>query len=216
MKWINWLLLIVVSILSLTCIKQCNVHQMDQELMESLNDSVVRFKDKLGVDHVKITSLQSSNLDLVTRLETSNETVKELQNLIKSSKKKHIETATVIKTITKLDTILVSEPAKDPTFRLKDKYVDFFAQYTDKGLESKISFTSYLKLLYHYERKNLFSRKYLVVEAVDDNPYLTVEDVRSIRVPMKSRRFGIGPFIGLDYRLNPTFGIGLTYTVISF
>lgn len=184
----------------------------DERMIAAMNDSVTHWKDEFGREHAKVKVIESSNLDLFTKLETSNQTVKELQQLVHREKKK-IEVATVVKTVTKIDTLIVKD--KDSTlFKLKDKYLDFVAEMKGDSLKTKIELTSYLKLTHRYERKNIFSKKYLVVDAYEDNKYIRVEDVRSIRVPADKSRFIIGPYVGFNYNLKPTFGIGLTYAII--
>lgn len=187
----------------------------DERMIAAMNDSITHWKDEFGREHAKVKVIESSNLDLFTKLETSNQTVKELQQLVLDTHrdKKKIEVATVVKTVTKIDTLIVKE--KDSTlFKLKDKYLDFVAEMKGDSLKTKIELTSYLKLTHRYERKNIFSKKYLVVDAYEDNKYIRVEDVRSIKVPVEKSRFIIGPYVGLNYNLRPTFGIGLTYAII--
>ena len=209
------LLVVVIFMLLATHFHQRSKTKEDEKMIAAMNDSVTHWKDEFGREHAKVKVIESSNLDLFTKLETSNQTVKELQQLVLETKrdKKKIEVSTVVKTVTKIDTLIVKE--KDSTlFKLKDKYLDFVAEMKGDSLKTKIELTSYLKLTHRYERKNIFSKKYLVVDAYEDNKYIRVEDVRSIRVPADKSRFIIGPYVGLNYNLRPTFGIGLTYAII--
>ena len=212
---INWVLACIIIMLVFLQFKSCESHQSDLELIDRLNDTIVKWKDSYGNEHSKIRALETTSVDLFTKLETTNETLQELQELVKRNKKKKIETATVVRTVTKIDTMLVPVYMDSlPTYRLKNKHVDLYAAFkSGNKLETKISFTSYLRLLYHYERKNIFSKRYLVVEAIEDNPYMVVDDIRTLKIPVRTKRLGIGPFIGIDYGLRPSFGIGVSYNV---
>jgi hypothetical protein len=185
-------------------------------MMDVIRDSVTHWKDEYGKEHSKTKVVESKNFELFTKLETTNETVKELQKLIKESKGKNKpEIATVIKTVTKIDTIIVRD--KDSSdFRIKDKYLDFVAKVNGDSLDTKVELKSYLKLTHRYERENIFSKKYLVVDAVEENPHIKVEDVRSIKVPIKQKKWHVGPYVGVSHKLDAVLGVGLTYSVLSF
>lgn len=212
----NALLVVVIILLLATHFHQRKAHKEDLKMIETIQDSVNHWKDEYGKEHAKTKVVESQNLDLFTKLESSNETVKELQKLVKESKKKkNLEVATVIKTVTKIDTLIVRD--KDSSdFRIKDKYLDFVAKVKGDSLDTKVELPSYLKLTHRYERKNIFSKKYLVVDAVEENPHIKVEDVRSIRVPIKQKRWHVGPYIGVSHKFEVALGVGLTYSILSF
>lgn len=206
------LLGIIIALLLLTHWNQRRSKIRDENMIEVMKDSVKHWKDEYGNEHAKSKVIESNNLDLFTKLESTNETIKELQKVIKSNKK--IQSATVVKTVTKIDTVLVR--VKD-TFRIKDKDIDYIATLKNDSLTTQLSLTSYLKLVHRYERKNIFSKKYLIIDAYEDNKYIKVDDVRSLRLPVERKRFGIGPFLGYDI-INGNFsgGISVNYNVLLF
>ena len=212
----NALLVVVIILLLATHYHQRKAHKEDLKMIETIQDSVSHWKDEYGKEHAKTKVVESQNLDLFTKLESSNETVKELQKLVKESKKKkNLEVATVIKTVTRIDTLIVRD--KDSSdFRIKDKYLDFVAKVKGDSLDTKVELPSYLKLTHRYESKNIFSKKYLVVDAVEENPHIKVEDVRSIRVPIKQKRWHVGPYVGVGHKFEVVLGVGLTYSILSF
>lgn len=206
------LLGIIIALLLLTHWNQRRSKIRDENMIEVMKDSVKHWKDEYGNEHAKSKVIESNNLDLFTKLESTNETIKELQKVIKSNKK--VQSATVVKTVTKIDTVLVR--VKD-TFKIKDKDIDYIATLKNDSLTTQLSLTSYLKLVHRYERKNIFSKKYLIIDAYEDNKYIKVDDVRSLRLPVEHKRFGIGPFLGYDI-INGNFsgGISVNYNVLLF
>jgi len=64
--------------------------------------------------------------------------------------------------------------------------------------------------------KSKFFQKTITTDVSSNNPYLQIKNLQSQVIEIKTNRFGIGIFAGLDYTGNPTIGVGLNFNIISF
>ena len=59
----------------------------------------------------------------------------------------------------------------------------------------------------------------MFLNARSDFPNLTFTDIEGYNLnplPVRKKRFGIGLIIGIDYRLKPTVGVGVSYSFFNF
>jgi hypothetical protein len=66
-------------------------------------------------------------------------------------------------------------------------------------------------------QKKGFWNNQITAEIHNSNPHVETVDLESqIVLKQKIKRFGVGPYIGLDILLRPSFGIGVSYDVWRF
>lgn len=221
----KWLLPMALMAIGLITIKTCNGYRntiTEKELMlKALNDSIQYFKDKDGLNKARISILETSNLEYFTSLNIRDQEIKNLQNLV-TKNKKNLKSATIIKTITKIDTI-VKEVKVKADDNIREAFYDLngwvygsITSYRDStGISIKIK--NDLSIMHKKDRKGSY------VEVFDKNPYTTTEAIRSYyktdKLTKKSNwSLGINASYGVNYKgeFIPYIGIGINRNLINF
>jgi hypothetical protein len=98
-----------------------------------------------------------------------------------------------------------------------DGYLDFQADvYDSLHAPYKYVYSDTMKYAFNlhgkwYERKKLYGSGML------SNKNAKITNSTSILInDYKDKRFGIGPYVGMDYRLQPSFGISVHYSIVKF
>lgn len=221
----KWLLLIALVVIGLITIKTCNGYKdtlNERELMvKALNDSIQYFKDKDGLNKARISVLETSNLEYFTSLSIKDQEIKNLQNLV-SKNKKNLESATIIKTITKIDTIIKEVKVKADD-NIREAFYDLngwaygsIISYRDSTGIS-INIKNDLSIVHKKDKKGSY------VEVFDKNPYTTTEAIRSyykLNKPTKKSNWslGINASYGVNYKgeFMPYIGVGINRNLINF
>ena len=242
-KTINLILiLIMVLVLSLslrTCYNDYldynNRIKKDKEkllLLENMKDSLIQYKDKNNQLVSKISVFQAEKVETILNLETKNEEILKLKELLKSNKTAkvvtQIETKTVIDTIFKeIEVYNILENGiklEEWTNGWFNGYVKFKPSFDSNGeptgrsnFDLRIETINKLNIVHKKDDKGK-----MFVEITDENPYSQVKSIRSYYKTQKtnSNRFGIGANIsyGMNYKgeFYPYIGLGLNYNFIRF
>lgn len=188
--------------------------------IDSINDSVLIWKDKYNKEHAKISIIETNSVKQFLQLNSKDSIIKELQSLVNSYKSKGLQNATIIKTETSIDTILINK--KDSIFYHTDVnlngwiygYINTFVDSTQINLKVKNDYS----IVQGIDRSGFKRKPY--VEIINHNPYSETKVLRTYQIKSNEKRFSIGPQIGYGLVINnkPSFyvGIGLQYNLISF
>lgn len=198
--------------------QQCisNKHLYDNNII-ALTDTIKYYKGK--------------NKELVaskTMLETSFKNIKHindsLYNVLKSIGIKNPDNVVYIETIIKdekHDTMWI-----DTTFNIK-KYFDFSNKY--RILKGYVYLNRPDTLGLSIEQNEAIANFTIVQKnnnlyITSNNPYIKYNNIIGINSKLenksKTKRFSIGPYVGVvinkDAKIEPTFGIGLTWSLLRF
>lgn len=127
-----------------------------------------------------------------------------------------------IKTITKVDTIKIpiSPPSIDEPnrryFWRESPYYTLHGYQEDNFLRiDSLRIPNEQRIV--IGKKKGFWNQQITVDVNNSNPLIVTDDIDSqIVVKNAVKRFGFGPFIGLDVTLRPTFGVGMSYDLFRF
>lgn len=210
--------------------KYCIIDYTDRKegvnLIAALNDSLQVVKKSNDEKSYLIQTLQLENSDNFIKIKTANEEIKELQELV--SKNKKAKTATIVKTITKVDTVFAIRDLNsnywEKDLRGYGKWVtgkitllkkDTLNKAFDLGVNLKI-----------FDELNIIHKKdkdgKMFVEVTNSNPFSEVKSLRSYYQieNYRKKRFSIGP--NLSYGFNSDgkssifLGLGVQYGLINF
>jgi hypothetical protein len=230
MNRFSLLLIVAVVVLLLVNAVQCQRGYSLRSDVESLNalarlqtDSAKLWRDDAGRSRAR-ADVAVANLDAVKQVYGSelNAVASEVKGLKRSLK--NLETYTVTNMVTKgeitaglRDTTIVNNvPAK--TFGYSDDWINMSAIITD-SVSLKYQVRDSLSFVYYYERRGLFKKPALVIDAISHNPSSTITGIRNIRIqPPKRQKIGIGLYGGYgmsQFGLSPQVGIGVYYKLLE-
>ena len=201
-------------------------------LIEAINAEMIVWKDKDGSNHSKIQVLETQNLKDFLSIQSKDSSIAELQRLAKQYKGK-LKEGSSITTIKGETTISDSAPtivsftetqqSKDTIYPTYTSHFNLQGWVTGTTVANRDLTTLDLKIRNEYsvvvgrEKQGLFKPRKPFVEVINKNPYTETKSLRTYQVSIKSpKRWAVGPFAGIDYHLEPTIGIGITYGLIRF
>lgn len=220
----KWLLPIVLIVIGLITIKNCNGYRntiTERELMvKALNDSIQYFKDKDGLNKARISVLETSNLEYFTSLNIRDQEIKNLQNLV-AKNKKNLKSATTVITETKIDTVITvvekfTDDIRKSRFDFDGWVYGEILSFPDSiGIDLRIK--NDLSIVHKKDKKGSY------VEVFDKNPYTTTKSIRSYYKTDKSTKnskwsLGINASYGVNYKgeFMPYIGVGINRNLINF
>ena len=133
---------------------------------------------------------------------------------------KKIQSATIIKTKYKVDTITIpyDYPGKE---YFKRQWSKITPHFTITG----VSTNAYTRIdsltLLNTQRlvigtgKGFFNNT-LSVQVTNSNPYIKTTELLTQSVTIPNKRFGVGFFAGIDITGKPTVGVGVSYSLFRF
>lgn len=205
--------------------------ETENNLLKASQDSLFIWKNKHGQQMARIKVLESSNIENLLLLETTNETINELKNLVKENKKllKERGSATIIKTTTKIDTTVVTIVETDtitgfPIYRSKieNKWYNIKSVASKDSTQHLFKTFSELNIIVGQEKQKGLKKSIPYAIANDKNPYTNIKDMRVYQVSLpKQKRLNFGIYTGYGINLNNKistgvqFGVGLNYNIIS-
>lgn len=210
-----------------------NTEYMEQKnLVEAANDSIQTWKSKNGKNMAKISVLETENSKTLLNLETTNETIKDLQDLVKSNRRllKKQGSASVIKSETSIDTTTTTTVKEDNNGNLvyfgnvDNEWYSISSTSTIDSTNYKLKTFSNLNLTIGRESQGLFKKSKPFAIANDDNPYTNIKDMRTYQVTLpRDKKLGLGLYGGYGLSLNGQqvntgwqVGFGLNYDLIKF
>lgn len=231
----SWIIIILSIILFFAILGTCNKSRRLKEsdnLLQTTNDTLQTWKNKYGESLAKISVIETEKAKTFLELQTSNETIQTLQDLVKDYKKKlkNKGSATVIITETVIDTFVQTIVVVDSSGNIKsleghykDLWVDIESISTRDTTIYNFKSFSEIHLVIGEEREGLFKKKsYAILH--DKNPYTNIVDMRTYQVATPPpKRFGIGIVAGYGGLISQNgtslggfVGLGGSYNFIRF
>lgn len=219
---------IVLIVLFLKGCKEDKFKQDNNMLINLLQDSIQRTRNKDGSQTAKISLLQNRNSDLLLSLSSKDSTIVWLQREVKKAKSmiKGGGLVTVIEsgaTFTGVATTTVFTNIKDscrPIYKAQNKdttWIKWSTISTNDSTNIKISTRDKYSVVIGSEKVGLFKKR-PVVEVISSNPYSTIKNMRAFEVKdTRTNRFGIGIQAGYGITLKgfgPYLGIGLNFKIL--
>jgi hypothetical protein len=201
------------------CHQKYEIHKKDIELINSLSDTLLVWRDKDSLQHAKISVIETENTKLFTSLDLKEKELIELQNTVKKYEKRLKEqgSVTIFETKTKFDTIYQTDIIDNSNWcdTIKNNWID--VQYCRKDSIAYLGLT----IRNDYEVIIGKEKKLTYAEIINKNPYSETTSARTYQVQLpKQKRFGVGLHIGTglthDLKFRTYIGIGLNYNVIEF
>ena len=133
---------------------------------------------------------------------------------------KKVQSATIIKTKYKVDTVTIvyDSPGKEYFKREWSKITPYFAiTGVSTNAYTRIDSVTLLNTqrLVIGTEKGFFNNT-LSVQVTNSNPYIKTTDILTQSITIPSKRFGVGFFAGIDITGNPTVGVGVSYSLFRF
>ena len=199
--------------------KECSYKQKEidtRKLIAQLNDSLVSYRDKEGKMISKISSIEVDNMSFFKQLQVKDKTIKELQNLVKKS----TLTASIVKTETKIDTVIKTKVVKygeedimfETDFNLKDWVWGTISM--DKDTTAMALF-----IRNQYDITLSKEKDGTYINVINHNPFSVTKEIRSVYKLPKPKKFGVGISAGYGVTaqgLSPYIGVGINYNLINF
>lgn len=187
-----------------------------QDNISTLKDVVYTYKLKNGELASSKKALLVTNKELRKGIFIKDDSLKALLK-----KFKRVKAAVRIKTVVRIDTIEIpfDNPIETPfnrSFSLSDPNYKIIGKVSNFGITiDKIDIPNTQRLVIG-KRKVGFFKTRLEVSMTNSNTYLRVDDIESQVVTIKNNKFHVIVFVGVDYTLNPTFGLGIGYSLWGF
>ena len=188
-----------------------------ENIISAQNDTISRYKDKLGREVAKIQSFEQTSIKDFLKINFQDSTIQKLQKELELQKKKNIQYLVVIETYTKLDTTakVIYIPTEVPTQPIYTyKYSDNWITLNDtvSHLKSKFKLEVYNDFSINSHRK----KDVLITEITNNNPYTITTGIRSFSTSLpKQKKFGLGIQSGWNPWSGWYAGVGAQYTIIS-
>lgn len=185
------IILIVISTLAtvISSLKSCTKESASQNFVSALQDSLKVEKNKNGQLVSSISVLQVDNTNTLLAIKTKDKTLLKLQEELKKTKKANV---TVVETNTSIHESLVVDNSKTK-FNFENQWIE---------LKGETSPNPYFDLIINNKPviKQYVEDGKMVVEYSDENPYVSVTNMRSFSpLPKKTifDKIKIGP--GISY-----------------
>lgn len=194
-------------------------------LHEGINDSLMIYKNKYGESVTQIKTLQAENTQQFTELVFKDSLIIQLQTLVKENqyKLRNHGSATIFKTITKIDTLVQNQAIRDSLIRYSNDWISMnLTLLPNDSIDFHLEVKNEYSIIIGEDRKTIFEsyKPYAIV--TNKNPFTNTVALRTyeVKVP-KPKRFGLGISGGITYdfihkHTIPYIGIGINYNVIEF
>lgn len=233
-------LIIIAILLAFMILALLHIHEQDHRtrgLESALNErdaQLITYRSANGklisekqVAQLRVKELQDAYPKLETELQQMKVKVKNLQAYSKQEfvsegsgqlKVTHIpyDTASFV-----WETFTTGTPqTKFQPFAVvvQDGYLDFQAEvYDSLNAPYHYQYRDTITTVFHFKRKWFMGRKTLYSSSMLQNPEAKVISSTNILVKeYHDKRFGIGPYVGMDINLRPSFGLSVQYSLIKF
>ena len=209
-----------------------------QNFYAASQETVKYWKNKDGENMAKISVLTSTSAKAFTKIVCKDDTIKQLQKLVKKYEKQlsNSGSATIIQTITEYDTTYVSTHQLDtiyfPTSTILDsvsnRWIKSRFGFVNGNTVFSLNVANDYSLVIGEESRGFFKRKETFAEVTNHNPYTTTKTLRTYQVAVqRQKRWGVGPNFSVSaipvltggsqfLQFLPTVGIGVQYNFINF
>ena len=227
-------LILLLAIVILCAVEKNNRIKIKEQnnLLESLNTDLIKWKTKDSLNHAKIQVIKTQRINDFLELENKDSLILELKKEVKKHKKNIttggnsitiFETNTNIKNSSK--TKIVSDTLKNyPKYKSNINIDDWvignvFANKDSTKINLKIK--NAYSVVIGSEKQGLFKKTKPYVEVINKNPFSETKSLRTYQVSLpKQKRFSLGISvnygIGKGFEFQPFIGIGIQYNLIRF
>ena len=216
-KNILWIIIIglLLFLLLKTVINQKQENRRHLTNLETLKLDLKVSRLKNGDLLSEKQSLLVTQKELVKGIYVKDSIIKEMAGRLKK-----VKSAVIVKTEFKVDTIEVPYEVPvpyefDKPFSFFDHYFTLTGRSNQDGLYDVDLYAPINLRLVHGVSGNFFKTKVKTI-ATSDNPNVIITDIISQDVVVKKKRWVIGPSVGVNLNLEPTFGASLVYGFIRF
>ena len=216
----NFLIIIVLSYIIFSIFTASKYKDL-QKVNDYLIDSLKIERNELSQEIAKRKNLEVENEKQLLEIKTKDSTVIKLQKEVKKYKGK-AQAAVVIKNKTVIKEKLKTKVVRD-SINKKDVYIakinkpflngQIIAKFDSIYLD--IEALNKYTIIIGKKSNGWFKKRTSEIVFKSENPDTKTLDLRSVIIRHKPKRFSLGIFVGYDYRLRPTFGIGLTYNILN-
>jgi len=222
---------LVVLLLWRTCSQAKDYKEM-KGLYEAAQDTLVRAKDNLGREFVKISILTAESEKALLQMKSKDSTITWLQATVEDYKGK-LASATVVSnsttssgstgTIVTHDTIWIDDTAYlIPVYETQwaDRWEEGTIRATEDSIYRHIRVKNEFEITMGAESNGWFKKRQATVTVKNLNPNTITEELRSFQVDHHQKKLGIGIQVGYGISLaspipSPYLGVGLDYRLIS-
>ncbi|MFC2110492.1 hypothetical protein ACFLSU_07990 [Bacteroidota bacterium] len=196
-------------------INASNYHDRVESNLAAQQSEILTYKLKNGQQVASIKSLQVSKKELKKQLWVKDDS---LHLLVKKFKK--VKAAVRIKTEVRIDSVLVPFEVPVPfdfkkEFKLSTPDYSFSGEVTQLGVWIRDLRIPNTQRIVIGEKRSYFKTT-LTTDVTNSNRYIQTTGISSQVTTVPIKRFGVSVFAGYDIRLQPTIGIGLSYTPFFF
>lgn len=208
------ILIILCIIFVRSCEKSENISRL-QNNVDILSKEVTYGKTKLKQVVAVKEALEVTNKELKEQFWIKDDSLKDITRRFNK-----IQSATIIKSDLRIDSVNI--PFITPVdyvfsrpFNLSNPFYSIDGTATNTGLFINSIYANNTQRIVIGTTKGFFNNK-LSVNITNSNPNIRTTDILSQSVIIPNKRFGLGPFVGIDYLGRPTFGVALNYSLIRF
>lgn len=246
LKTLFWLVLITFVILLLLSVRQCSKYQNNynqtNNLLSSIEDTLVTYKGRDGLNKSIISVLETDNIKSFTELKTKDSEIIALQSLVKQYSKQLKKPGSSATRFTSVTNISKKDIGTVNTTLTPENTVSdsIFIHYNlslkdDNGFEwvygSAIADNKYLLLdqtivneysvIIGEESQGWFKQSKPFVEVTNHNPFSETTSLRTYKVKDKpKKKFNVGPGVyygvGNNFQFQVFIGVGLQYNILTF
>ncbi len=198
-KWFKYgLILLIVVIITILSIQKCSHHVKENKTENKDDKQVIQNTQKSDSLERVVTTLQYQLV--ITHVKDSLSKIAS-NRLISYWKRKALDSRG------RIDTIIQSNPGLKEAFEDADSLLSV-TEKRNEALEKEKStqWNDFNKILSITEEQLKLQQETSAILGEQRNRYKRKSE----------KRFTVGPFIGFDYKLQPTIGIGLQYRVFRF
>ena len=192
------LLIAIVGIIIFTVISKCS-HQNKENKTEIIEDRQVIENTS------KIDSLETVANDLQTKL--TNTHLKDSLSKIASNRLIKYWKNKALKSRGRIDTLILKDPFVKDAFEDQDSLLaSIEIRNNDLENEKLKQWNDFNKILSISEEQLTLQQETTAIISEQRNGYKK----------KAAKRYSVGPFIGIDYKLHPTFGVSVQYRLLRF
>ncbi len=226
-------LIFVAIVLLIFGVEKCGNMNADLEswrtAFNTKDQQVTIWRNKYGQSQAEVKSA-SMTIDVINQ-----QHIAELENakaVISGLRKdlKNLQSSTTVSTTitgggtTLLHDTIFSVPGHPTDTGRAFSYADDWAKIDGYFLreEAHISYSvkDSLQIVSFWKKQSgvlgIFKPREFTVDVISLNPHSEIQKLKSIVVRDRPKKFVIGPYVGIDATLRPSFGFGVTYKLIEF
>tara|TARA_R110002096_G_scaffold419874_2_gene624702 strand:- start:213 stop:878 length:666 start_codon:yes stop_codon:yes gene_type:complete len=219
----NYLQIVLIVLFAVLYFNKCTTNKTDKKTAKNnaaaLLDSVIYYKNKLGLEVAEKKTFQGNAADLKIYFEAEKVKSKQFSEASKNWKK--LYNAAVIKLKFKIDSVDI--PFKKPVpFKFNRKFYQKTKQYTiagrvnESGINLDLLATATITPFTGSKKIGIFKTDFKT-EITSSSPVLTITDFNNYTFKTKEKRFGLGLSFGVGIYRNGFFiGPSVNYNIIRF